>query len=1178
MLAATFIFSHSLSFYPPPFDMNGPLTNLGLGRNYRRPAACLVGSVLLLQLHIAPAAAQLLAVNAPYRSQTVAPAAESVLLKPLLQQWEHDYHATIFYESRVVDNKRVAALPTTGTLADKLAAVLPQVNLQYKELRENYFVVTSRADAAGSTRQAPQDIPVSGTVTQGDGTGLPGVTVLVKGTSIGTSTGADGSFSLSVPEGSTLVFSSIGFKRQEIAVTGATSSLVVRLVEDNESLNEVVVVGYGTQNRQSLSTAVVSVGGAALARQPVAGFDQALQGQAAGVQVQAPSGAPGAGIQVRVRGSATLSLNASPLYIIDGVPVLPDYQQEITNNSQRLNPLNTINPNDIESIDVLKDGAAAAIYGVRAANGVVVITTKHGKVGQSQVGFNTYVGRQYLRKKYSVLNARQFAQEYNDILGGAGLPPAFADPNNPVNNDPTHPNDTGPYDTDWQDAVYRPASMQSYQLNASGGTEKTRYYLGGGYFKQDGISLNSGFDRYNFKINLEQSISTKLRTGLNLNTSRSHTNGSTRSESGIGSSGTVLGVLSQIPTIPIYNADGTYSINPFQKFDNPVGNLRETSNQAVVYQVIGNLYGEFDILKNLRVRSSVGIDYRTQSENQFTSINYPGTSSSDPATLGSASTANNNQAIWLNENTVTWNPNFGEKHHLTLLAGESQQASNRFTSGATVRGFSTNAVPYLNAGTTVSGIPYSYADSWALLSFFGRATYDYDNRYFVQASLRDDGTSRFTNKYRFGLFPAVSVAWRVSKESFFPQSGPLSDLKVRASFGSNGNQEIYTYQRFSQYGLGSNYQGTGSSVSGGITQTQIGNDQLHWERTYQYNAGLDVGMFGNRLNLTFDIYNKHTRDLLLNVPLPVSAGIDNLGVFQNVGSVENKGIEIGLNTTNVEARDNGFGWTTNFNVSGNRNKVLDLGTVVNAENQVVPRVIIDPNHPYSISQVGAPLGAFYGWEMLGIVQSNADGAALPKQNGQTLVAGDVQFADLNGDGVVNDDDRKIIGNPNPKAFAGVTNNFTYKGIELSVFFQGTFGNDVYNQTRQVLESQSDPLNQSTRVLNHWTPTNTNTDIPRPVRNDPAGNNRFSNRWLESGSYVRLKNLTLAYNIPTALSKRAAIQTLRVYATAQNLVTWTHYLGYDPEVNANFNNTTSFGVDYGVYPQTRTYTLGLSANF
>jgi len=898
----------------------------------------------------------------------------------------------------------------------------------------------------------------------------------------------------------------------------------------------------------------------------VAGFDQALQGQAPGVQVAAASGAPGAGIEVRVRGAATLSLNASPLYVIDGVPVLPDYQQEINNNGQRLNPLNTINPNDIESIDVLKDGAAAAIYGVRAANGVVVITTKHGKAGQATVGFSTYFGRQYLRQKLAVLNARQFAQEFNDIQAGAGLPPAFPDVNNP-----------SPYDTDWQNELYRLANLQNYQLSASGGSDKTRYYLGGGYFKQDGISLNSGFDRYNFKLNLDQTLSQRLRAGLNLNLSRTHTNGSTRSESAIGNSGTVLGALSQIPTIPVRNPDGTYGTNPFQNFDNPVGNLLETSNQAVVYQVLGNVYAEFDLLKNLRVRSSLGLDFRTQSENQFTTRNYPGTGTSDPTTRGSASTASNNQVIWLNENTLTWTPTLRpDRHHLTLLAGESQQASGRNTSGATVRGFPTNAVPYLSAGTSVVGIPYSYADEWALLSFFGRANYDYDGRYLLQVSLRADGTSRFIDQYRFGYFPAVSGAWRVSQEKFFPQGGTVSDLKLRASYGVNGNQEVYTYQRFSQYGVGSNYQGTGSTVAGGITQTQIGNNDLRWERTGQLNVGLDLSLLGNRLTLTLDAYDKQTRDLLLSVPLPVSAGIDNLSVTQNVGRVQNRGLELGLTTTNVVAKaGTGFGWTTSFNVAGNRNRILDLGQQLNNAGERAPRFILNGS---SISQAGSPLGAFYGWVYQGIVQSDAEGAGLPRQNNQTLRAGDVRFADLNGDKVINDSDRRVIGDPNPKAFAGVTNTFTYRGVELSVFFQGVFGNQIYNLTRQFLESQSDPLNQSTRVLNHWTPTNTNTDIPRPVRYDPAGNNRFSARWLEDGSYVRLKNVTLAYNFPTTLTKRAALQNVRLYATAQNLVTWTRYLGYDPEVNANFNSTTNLGVDYGVYPQTRTFTVGLNANF
>jgi TonB-linked SusC/RagA family outer membrane protein len=1129
-----------------------------VGKHYRRPASLAAG-VLLLQALATPASAQLLAVNVPTQSTPAPAPTASVSLKTLLKQWENEYHATIFYESNLVDNKRVP-LPaeTATTLAERLASVLPAANLQFKELRANYFVVTGRPTSSAAA--APQNVPVSGRVTDAKGEALPGVTVLVKGTTTGTSTGADGSFSLSVPENSTLVFSSIGYKNQELAVTGATSTIAIRMSDDAQSLNEVVVVGYGTQTRQDLSTSVASVGSAALARQPVAGFDQALQGQAPGVQVTAPTGAPGAGINVRVRGNASLSLNGSPLYVIDGVPVLPDYQQEISVGNQRINPLNTINPNDIESIDVLKDGAAAAIYGVRAANGVVVITTKRGKVGQAQVGLSVYYGRQTLRKKLDVLNSAQFAQEYNEINTNAGLAPSF----NAANPVPS-------FSTDWQDEVYRSAAIQNYQLNVSGGTEKTRYYVAGGYFKQDGISLNSGFDRYNFKINLEQTVSQKFRLGTNLNLSRTNNNGSVRSELALGNSGTVLGALSQIPTIPVRNADGTYALNPFNQSDNPIGNLLESSNKAIVYQAIGNVFGEFDILKNLRLRSSLGLDFRTQTENQFLTRNYPGST-------GRAQTGTNQQVIWLWENTLTYNPTLGDKHHLTLLAGQSMQASNRFTSGATTRDFSAN-IPYLSGGSTVVGIPGSYEDSWSLLSYFARANYDFDGKYLFSASLRADGTSRFVNKYRFGYFPAVSAAWRISKENFFPQDGLVSDLKLRASFGANGNQEIYTYQRFSRFSTGSNYQGTGSTIVGGITQSDIGNNDLRWETTYQYNGGLDFSMLNNRLTFTFDIYNKQTKDLLLDVPLPISTGIPtgdpNPIVTQNIGRVQNRGIEIGLVTTNVQASNNGFGWTTNFNVSGNRNKILDLGLQTNGTGEVSARSIINGGR---ISEPGQPLGAFYGHVMQGLVQSDAEGQNLPTQNGQRPKAGDVRFADLNGDGTINDSDRTIIGNPNPKAFAGITNNFSYKGIELSVFFQGSFGNDIYNQTRQILESQSDPLNQSTRVLNHWTPTNTNTDIPRPVRNDPNGNNRFSTRWLEDGSYVRLKNVTLAYNFPTALTKHAAIQNLRLYVTGQNLITWTNYLGYDPEVSADPFSSTGFGRDFGVYPQARTYTVGINANF
>jgi TonB-linked SusC/RagA family outer membrane protein len=582
--------------------------------------------------------------------------------------------------------------------------------------------VTKARPSAGIEASAPQNVPVTGRVTGTNGEGLPGVTVLVKGTTNGTATDANGNFSLSVPENSTLVFSSVGFLRQEVPV-GATTTFTIQLKEDTQSLKEVVVVGYGTQNRQEVTTAVTSVSAAAIERQPVAGFDQALQGQAPGVQVTAPTGAPGAGINVRVRGNASLSLNGSPLYVVDGVPILPSYNQEVSVGNQRINPLNTINPNDIESIDVLKDGAAAAIYGVRAANGVVVITTKRGKVGQAQVGLNVYYGRQYLRKKLNVLNAQQFAQEYNDIQAGAGLAPGFADPNSPS---PTNTN------TDWQDAVYRPGYQQNYQLSVSGGTEKTRYYISGGYFNQQGISLNSGFNRYSFKLNLSEELSSRFRMGTNLNLSRTHNNGSVRSELALGNSGTVLGALSQIPTVPIYGPTGAYGVNPFNQSDNPVGDLLESSNLANVYQVVGNLYGEFDVLKNLKARTSVGIDFTSQNENQYISTNYPGTSNADASVRGRAQVGNTLVPIWLLENTLTYNPNLGDQHHLTLLAGQSMQASDRVTSGATTQGFPNNGTPYLSGGSSVVGIPYSYEEQWSLLSYFARATYDYEGRYLAR--------------------------------------------------------------------------------------------------------------------------------------------------------------------------------------------------------------------------------------------------------------------------------------------------------------------------------------------------------------------------------------------------------------------------------------------------------------
>ncbi|GAB3823192.1 SusC/RagA family TonB-linked outer membrane protein [Hymenobacter jeollabukensis] len=1145
-----------------------------LGRLLTRPTTLTAG--ILLQALPLAASAQLLAVNhAGGQHPSVVPAvAESVALKSLLRQWETEYRVTIFYESNVVGNKRV--LPqATGSLEDKLSAVLPQAELRFKKLRDDYFVVVSEqttgaapAAAATTSGAATADVAVSGRVTGAGGEPLPGVTVLVKGTAIGTATNADGQFALNVPENSTLVFTAVGYVRQEVPVSGAASGLSITLQEDLQALSEVVVVGYGTQSRAALTTSVASVNGEALTRQPVAGFDQALQGQAAGVQVTAPSGAPGAGINVRIRGTATTGLNPSPLYVIDGVPVLPTYEQELAVGSQRPNPLNALNPNDIESIDILKDGAAAAIYGLRAANGVVVITTKRGKVGKAQVGLNMYFGRQTLRKKLDVLNGPQFAALYNDIRQNAGFGPAYS-------------LDTVRTTTDWQDEIYSPANMQNYQLSVGGGTDKTRYYLAGGYFKQDGISLNSGFNRYTFKLNLDQQLSNRFRAGTSLNFSRTLNNNSTRSENGAGNSGTVLGALAQVPTIPVRYANGQYAVNPFDiTFNNPVGNIRETSNKALIYQVIGNVYGELDLLKNLTLRSTAGIDFRTQTENYFQTLNYPGTANAAPDVRGVANTATNQQLIWLQENTLTYKPELGGSHDLTLLAGESMQASDRFTSSAGGTGFASSAVPYV-ANPAKFTTPSSYQDQWGLVSYFARAIYNYDQRYLATLSLRADGSSRFAKGNKFGYFPALGLGWRISKEGFFPQTKAVSDLKLRASFGANGNQEFYTYQRFPRFGVGSNYPGLADLVLPGIAQTDIGNENIKWETTYQYNAGVDLGLLADRLTLTLDVYRKDTKDLLTLVDIPLSTGAASLQVLQNLGSIRNQGVELGLNTTNVQAPDNGFGWTTNLNVTVNRNKVLDLGQVLNNEGRLEDRRLPGGN---GFVLVGQPLGVFYGYQVEGIIQTqdelNALNAKSPTGNYQSssTAPGDIKFRDLNGDGFVNDKDRTVIGNPNPKAVAGVTNTFTYKGLELSVFFQGSFGNDIYNQNRETLEAMSSPLNQTTRVLDRWTPTHTNTRVPRAILGDPNGNARYSDRFIEDGSYVRLKNLTLGYTVPSALTRRAAIGSLRLYVTAQNLITWTDYSGYDPEVSSAPFSTTGQGRDFGVYPQARTYIAGLNVTF
>lgn len=988
-----------------------------------------------------------------------------------------------------------------------------------------------------------QDAPlqVKGRVQDTNGQPLSNVSVSVKGSRAGGTTDNQGLFSLAVTEGAQLLFSSTGYQPQEVKITAANLNLTIILQTDTIALAQVVVVGYGTQQRKNLTTSVSTVRSDALNRQTVSSVDQALQGQAPGIQVTTPTGQPGSGLNVQIRGNNSISLSNSPLYVIDGVPVLP-VRDGIGEGTQQYNPMSTINPSDIESIDILKDGAAASIYGLRASNGVVVITTKRGK-GKGQLSLNAYYGVQKLRKKVDVLNGPQWADLYNEALVNAGQAPRV------------QPGDIVAA-TDWQDEIFRTAGQQNYQLNFSGSNDKTRYYLSGSYFDQQGIIRNSGFKRYQFRLNLDQQLANSVRVGTNINFSRSEDNRSVQSESNLNNGGVVAGALAQIPILPIRRADGKYAINPYLALDNPIGNLMETHNLARIYQLIGNIYGEVDILPGLTFRTNLGLDYRSELANNFRTLEY--SALQDNAVRGSAAMYTMNNVIGLWENTFTYRPQLGTKSDLTVLLGHSAQQSHYSNQYNSSSGFVSNDVRNFSAGSIINP-GTSDEEKWGLVSFFGRAIYNYDNRYLVQASIRADGSSRFSKNNRWGYFPSLSLGWRVSDEAFFVK-GNVSSLKLRLSAGSNGNQEIDPYTRFTLFTPGQS----------GTVLSQVGNQTLSWETSTQYNAGVDMGLLNDRISISLDAYRKVTKDLLLYVPLPAIAAFP--GAFQNIGKVENKGIELAINSVNVRNKD--WNWTTNFNFSLNRNKVLDLGRTFNEAGEEVDRTIIQNEN---ITEKGLPLGVFYGYVTSGLFQSAAEVSGHATQQSGTA-PGDIRFADLDKNNVINAGDRRVIGDPNPNFIAAITNNITYKRFELSFFFQGSFGNDIYNQTRVALESFTTPINSTTRALDRWKTTGQQTNVPRAVINDPNNNSRFSDRYIEDGTYVRLKNLTIAYNFPTQLLTKARISNARVYLTGQNLLTFTKYTGWDPEASAAPQAAVGFGRDLGVYPVAVTVSAGINLTF
>jgi TonB-linked SusC/RagA family outer membrane protein len=987
---------------------------------------------------------------------------------------------------------------------------------------------------------------IKGAVKDDSGGAVPGVTVIVKGTSNYTVTDPNGEFEVAAAAAYpfSLHFKLVGYKLEEVEIYEPLEEPVAVTLKPDNVLNEVVVVGYGTQKKSDLTGAVASVSESVL-KQPISSIDRALQGAVTGVQATPTSGQPGGGVSIRVRGGSSITGGNEPLYVIDGFPVTVTSSAAGTTTGAEVNPLASINPNDIESIDILKDASATAIYGSRGANGVVIITTKKGKADGNTITYDGSIGVQRLRKKIDVLDAKQFASLRNDAL--FDTKPALGR-NQYLTQEQIDALGTG---TDWQDEAFREALVHNHQLSISGGTKKTRYYVSGNYFKQDGIIRNTDFERLTGRVNLNIEATDRLTIGTNLTVSQSDANLAPG-----GTIGIVTALLSMPPTATIYDDNGQYTLrNPFENiFSNPIASLNEQKNKSATRRLLGTLYGEYKLAEGLQLKVSFGTDLLETREKRYLPNNiYEGNLVGGEAGLGFV-----NQTSWLNENTLSYTKEFG-KHAFNGLVGFTQQEDTREIVRTGAQRFVSDHFAYdnLEAGS-VTLRPYARKTTSALLSYLGRVNYGYDNRYLFTFSLRSDGSSRFGKNNKWGYFPSAAIAWKVSNEAFFSHlPKAINDLKVRVSYGATGNNGIDPYSSLAT--LNNVTYLIGGNIVNGFTPSRIENPDLGWETSYQADAGIDLGLFNSRILVSLDVYRKKTDNLLLNVELPYTSGFSNS--LQNYGSVLNRGLEIAVNTTNLDGK---LQWKSGVNFSLNRNEVLSLGGGIDA--------FISGDY---IVKVGEPLGTFYATVTDGILQTGEDATKGVFTGNATPKAGDRLYKDINQDGkFTTAQDRTIVGSAQPNFVFGVTNTLIWKGFDLNFLFQGTQGNEILNGNRQALELFNGQQNAASSALNRYTADNPSTTIPR-AKLDPAP--VFSDRFIEDGSFVRLKTISIGYTLPSTLTKRLKLSTVRVYAIGQNLLTWTKYTGFDPEITSG-NNTTQQGTDTGVYPIAKTISGGLTISF
>jgi TonB-linked SusC/RagA family outer membrane protein len=1006
-----------------------------------------------------------------------------------------------------------------------------------------------------ASQLSAQTRTLSGRVTGDGGAAVSGATILVKGAKKSTSVaaGENGNFTITVPTNLAVMLevSAVGFEPREIPLSaGAEGELSIVLKEVAKGLNEIVVIGYGTSRKKDLTGSVGLVQLTNTNKTPVFGTGQLLQGTVSGVQVTQTNSQPGASFTVRVRGTNSISSSSDPLYVVDGYPGAD---------------INTINPNDIESIQVLKDASSTAIFGSRGANGVVIITTKKGTPGRNAVNFDMYTGVQHVGKKLSMMDATTFGNYLNTVT--AADAPTMALPFTQAQISALGKG------TDWQNALFRTAPISNYSLAFSGGSADSRYALSFNFFTQQGILLGSDYKRGTVRYNTDNKLSNKLHVGVNSQISYSLQNQANVNTNGGSSGGTLLDALRASPTVPIYDSTGnfTFQNGPIGYTDilgNPVAAATLNTDKSGTTRIFANAFGEYEVINGLKLRASFGGELYNYREDVFR----PNTTYLGKTTNGSAGVNTNNNYDWLTEYTATYDKVFGI-HAINAVAGWTYQSWKDRSANTTATTLSSNSYGTDNLGVGASITSSSNTSVHVLASFLGRINYRLMDKYLLTLSWRDDGSSRFGANKKWGNFPSGAVAWRMSDEQFIRDVHAISDLKVRASYGHTGNQEIGSYNSLTQYGT--NAYGLNGTRVVGISANNIANADLGWESTAAFDGGLDLGLFKNRVNFTADYYNKKTTNLLYNVTLPSTSGFTTM--LQNVGSVQNRGFEFSLTTVNIET--NKLRWATTFNFSRNMNKILSLGAVTyQYTGNVSTSLFPSGGQASAILQVGQPIGSFYGYVFNGIWQSQAD--IIKSGTKQAVKPGDPRYMDLNGDSAITASDRKIIGHALPKFTYGFTSNLTYGRFNLFVLIQGVYGDNILNENRIESENGTISDNKFAYVASKsWTGPGTSNTLPSEASTLRRGLGVTSDI-LEDGTYMRFKTITLSYELP--LPKLTHVfKSASIYVTGQNLFTITHYSGYDPEVNSYPNssgNYTSLNTDYNAYPNVKTYTGGIRLGF